>query len=128
MTPSQVNEKNAKDLYRKIYNLIRVEKRFKKMKFKINDKVRKSKYKHFFEKGYTPYLITKILTIYQINNTSPITYLSKDYENNRIKGCFYKAELTKAKNPELSLVLKLIKTKENKAFVKWLGFYESHNS
>ena len=128
MMPSQVNEKNAKDLYRKIYNPIYVQKRFTKMKFKINDKVRISKYNHIFEKGYTANFTSEIFTIYHINNTTPITYLIKDYENNPIKGCFYEVELTKAKNDELFLVEKIIKTKGDKAFVKWYGFNESHNS
>ena len=128
MKPIQVNVKNSKDIYRKIYNPIQVEKRFKKLKFKINDKVRISKYKHIFEKGYTPNFTTEIFTVYHINNTTPITYLLKDYENNPIKGCFYEVELTKAEHPEIFLVEKVIKKRGNKVLVKWLGFSDSHNS
>ncbi len=66
-----------------------------KLKFKINDKVRISKYKHNFSKGYTPNWSTEVFTISKILNTDPLTYQLKDSSNNIILGCFYTQELKK---------------------------------
>ena len=56
--------------------------------FKIGDKVRISKFKKKFEKGYTPNWTEEIFIIYAINMTNPVTYLIKDLNNNPIKGSF----------------------------------------
>jgi len=61
-----------------------------KPKFKVDDYVRISKYKHVFEKGYTTNWTTKIFKIKLIQNTNPITYLVEDYQGNYIKRGFYK--------------------------------------
>ena len=58
--------------------------------FKIGDKVRISKFLKKFEKGYTPNWTKEIFIIYAINMTNPVTYLIKDFNNNPIKGSFYK--------------------------------------
>ena len=100
----------------------------KKPKFKVGDKVRISKFKHVFEKGYTPNWTTEIFTISQIKNTLPVTYLIKDYQNNPLSGCFYEEELTKVKYPDNYLVEKVLRKKGNKMYVKWLGFDNHHNS
>lgn len=60
--------------------------------------------------------------------TNPVTYLLEDYQGHSIQGGFYELELIKAKNKDVYLVEKILKTKENKVFVKWLGFPSSHNS
>ena len=46
----------------------------------IRDKVRVSKYKHIFEKGYTPNWTTEIFTIFRVKNTFPVIYKLKDYD------------------------------------------------
>ena len=51
LTPNEVNSLNEKTLLDTVYNNLKV---FRRPKFKIGDQVRKSKYKHIFEKGYTP--------------------------------------------------------------------------
>ena len=50
----------------------------KKPKFKIGEKIRVSKIKQVFEKGYTPNWSTEIFTISQVMATNPITYKLKD--------------------------------------------------
>ena len=83
-----------------------IQKTYKKpnSKLKINDKVRISKYKHHFSKGYTPNWTTEIFTIVKILNTNPITYQLKDSFNNIITGCFYKEEIRKTKFPNNFLI------------------------
>jgi len=99
-----------------------------KPKFKINDKVRISKYKHIFDKGYTPNWTTEIFTISKILHTNPVTYQLKDESNNIILGGFYEQEIKLTDFPNTFLVERVIKKVGNKMFVKWLGFDTSYNS
>ena len=125
MTPKAVNATNERILLQKVYNNIKV---FPKPKFTVGENVRISKYKHIFEKGYTPNWTTEIFKIKKIQVTNPVTYILEDYEGNPIKGGFYEYELLKTKYPNTFLVEKVLKIKDNKAFVKWLGFPKEHNS
>ena len=97
--------------------------------FKIGDKVRISKFKKKFEKGYTPNWTEEIFIIYAINMTNPVTYLIKDLNNNPIKGSFYKQELQKTTtDQELFRISKIIKKKNKNAFVSWEGYGPEFNS
>ena len=100
----------------------------KKLKFKTGDKVRVSKAKQIFEKGYTPNWSTEIFTVNKVRHSNPITYHLKDYQNKPIAGCFYEQELQKVKYPDVYLVEKIIKRRANQVYVKWLGFDDTHNS
>lgn len=106
-----------------IYNKI-----FHKPKLKINDKVRISKYKHIFSKGYTPNWTTEIFTISKVLHTNPITYQLKDESNNIILGGFYEQEIKLTDFPNTFLIERIIKKVKDKMLVKWMGFDSSHNS
>ncbi|XP_043464116.1 uncharacterized protein LOC122499702 [Leptopilina heterotoma] len=106
----------------------RINKGFKRPKYKIGDKVRVSKYKNVFEKGYTPNWTTEIFTVDQVVSTQPVTYKLKDYQDQPISGGFYEEELLKVKYSDIYLVEKILKTRGNKVLVKWLGFDNSHNT
>lgn len=125
MAPIQVNSSNEKALLQSAYNHLKI---FRRQNFRVGDHVRISKYKHQFEKGYTPNWTTEIFKIRTIRITNPATYLLEDYEGNPIQGCFYKEELLPTKYPNTYLVEKILKTKGNKVLVKWLGFSDKHNS
>lgn len=49
-----------------------------KSKFKTNNQVGLSKYKHALRKGYTPNWTTEVFTITKVLNTNPVTYQPKD--------------------------------------------------
>ena len=66
-------------------------------KFKIGDRVRITKYKGKFEKGYTTNFTREIFVIDKILNTIPITYKIKDQKGEEIIGSFYEQELQKTK-------------------------------
>lgn len=104
MKPKNVSILNEKKLLQTVYSKIKI---LPKAKFKIGEKVRISKYKHIFEKGYTPNWTTEVFTISQIKNTNPITYILNDYENKNIKGCFYEYELLKTSQPNIYLIQKI---------------------
>lgn len=98
-----------------------------KSKFKIGDKVRVSKAKQMFEKGYTPNWSTEIFTIHRKAATRPVTYHLKDYQDQPISGGFYEQELQKVKYSDVYLIEKILKKRGNQVYVKWLGFDSSHN-
>lgn len=126
MKPNQVNELNAKELKLTVYNDYRV---FDlNTKLKKGDKVRISKSKTIFAKGYLPNWGTELFTITKVKKTIPVTYELKDHEDQPIQGCFYKEELQKTKQPDVYLIEKILKKKGKKMYVKWLGFDSSHNS
>lgn len=115
MKPIDVNDKNYKPNANDIYPT--------KAKFSIGDKVRISKLKGIFEKGYTANWSTELFEIEDVIYSDPITYKLKD-----IKGNFYEHELQKTKYPDVYLIEKVLRKKGDKVFVKWLGFDDSHNS
>lgn len=125
MAPVNVNSKNEKMLLNTVYNHIKM---YKISKFHVGDYVRISKYKHIFEKGYTPNWTTEIFKIKSINNTYPATYILEDYQGNKVEGGFYDEELSKTRLNDTYLVEKILKSNNDKVFVKWLGFSNHHNS
>lgn len=128
MKPIEVNSRNANQILRKQYkqnNTLIVE---NTNKYKVNDYVRISKYKSLFEKGYTPNWSAEIFQIYKILQTNPKTYLLKDATEQKISGSFYEYELLRTEHPNIFLIEKIIRSKGDKIFVKWLGFDSTHNS
>lgn len=125
MKPKDVKKRDEKKLLSTVYKYVDY---LKPAKFEVDDAVRISKYKHIFEKGYTPNYSTEIFKIAKIQQTQPITYLLNDYQNNPIQGAFYEFELQKVKYSDIYLVEKIIRRRGNKMLVKWLGFDSSHNS
>lgn len=149
MKPNEVNSHNEQELRDTVYNYnqlassastlassavviangreLKLQKR--KAMFKVGDYVRLSKYRTTFERGYTPNWTTEIFTIRKIQyNTDPITYLLNDYQNNQIKGSVYAEELQRVKHPNVYLVEKILRRRDGKVYVKWLGFGSEHNS
>ena len=66
-------------------------------RFNVGDRVRMSKFKNIYAKGYTPNWSTEIFIINKINDTVPYTYNIKDLNGEKIIGRFYDKELQKTK-------------------------------
>ena len=66
-------------------------------KFKVGDRVRISRYKNIFAKGYAPNWNSEIFIVNKINDTVPYTYNLKDLNDEEIIGSFYDKELQKTK-------------------------------
>ena len=126
LAPVKVTKKNENQILKDIYSP--TPRIIKQTKFHVDDFVRVSKFKTVFEKGYTPNWTTEIFKVVKVNNKFPVTYLLKDYQGNIIAGRFYEQELQKTNYPDTYLVEKIMKKKNNKAYVKWLGFSSSHNT
>ena len=72
-------------------------------KFKVGDRVRISKYKNIFAKGYMPNWSEEVFVIKKVKNTVPWTYVINDLNGEEIIGTFYEKELQRQikKNSEL---------------------------
>ena len=85
----------------------------KDSKFKVGDRVRISKYKNIFAKGYIP-------------NWSEEVFVINDLNGEEITGTFYEKELQKT-NQEEFRIEKVIRRKGDKLYVKWKGYNNSFN-
>ena len=100
---------------------------YKYPKFKVGDRVRVSKYKNIFAKGYTPNWSEEVFVIKKVKNTVPWTYVINDLNGEELIGTFYEKELQKRNQQEFRIE-KVIKRKGDKIYVKWKGYYNSFNS
>ena len=64
----------------------------KSARFSVGDRVRISKFKNIFAKGYTPNWSKEIFVVNKIKNTVPWTYVLKDLNGEDIIGSFYDRE------------------------------------
>ena len=60
--------------------------------FKVGDRVRLSRYKNIFAKGYTPNWNKEIFIVDKVNDTVPYTYNLKDLNDEEMIGRFYDKE------------------------------------
>ena len=84
-----IDVKNSKRVYIDEHNE-------KDSKLKVGDRVRISKFKNIFAKGYTPNWSSEIFVVHKINDTVPHTYNLKDLNDEEIIGSFYDKELQKS--------------------------------
>ena len=127
MTPveasKKINEKRIKEIYS-------FEKTNKIAKFKIGDHVRISLNKNIFEKSYETKWTEEIFIIYDIKYSNVPYHYLKDLNREKLNGTFYEQELQKTnlKKDDLYIIEKIIKTKNDKVYVKWRGYSNNFNS
>ena len=68
----------------------------KSARYNVGDKVRISKFKNIFAKGYTPNWSREIFIFNKINDTVPYTYNIKNLNDEEIIDSFYDRELQKS--------------------------------
>ena len=90
-------------------------------KFKVGDRVRISKYKNIFAKGYPPSWSEEVFVIKKVKNTVPWTYVINDLNGEEITGTFYAKELQKTSQEEFRIE-EVIRRKGDKLYVKWKGY------
>ena len=96
-------------------------------KFHVDDKVRITRKKGTFEKGFTPNWTKEVFTIGSVKATKPATYAIKDTLGEPVQGAFYEQEL------QLSVQYifrteRVLKKMKNHVFVKWKGYRNAFNS
>ena len=94
MTPTEALDREG-DVRNNLYGIPGDNNKSKsKTKFKVGDRVRISKYKTKFNRGFTPNFTNEIFTVVEVLKTSPVTYKLKDSENEPIIGTFYNEEMS----------------------------------
>lgn len=127
LKPVEVTEKNENEILKFAYTFPKTIDP-KQPKFKLGDFVRISKFREAFSKSYTPNWSNEIFKIIDIKLTNPRVYLLKDDRGGDIQGGFYDEELQLVKHPNVYLVEKILRKKDNMVYVKWLGLDKTHNS
>ena len=128
MSPKEASlKKNEGRVYYNLYG--DMEQPLLVSKFKVGDKVRISKIKRKFEKGYWPNFTEENFIVRSIQYTNPLTYTLTDLDGEEIKGSFYEQELQKT-DQEIFRIEKVIRkdNKKKQALVKWRGYPEKFNS
>ena len=131
MKPNQVNESNERIVLQRIRKNTapKVSTLKKPPKFKVGDRVRISKHKMTFSKGYKPNWTNEIFTVHRVRDTTvPTTYLLKDHTGEVLKGGFYEHEMSKTKVGDVYLVEKVLQRKGDRVRVRWLGFDGKHDT
>ena len=92
MTPVQASKKeNELTVWRNFYPE-HLEIHEINSKFSVGDKVRISKKKKTFDKGYTTRWAEEIFTIVEVKRMSPVTYKIANLNGEEIQGTFYKPD------------------------------------
>ena len=125
MTPVEASDKKNKN--RVWMNLNGKATNPVKPKFSVGDKVRITKKKTVFEKGYTPRWTEEVFTVSQVQYTDPPTYKISDHHGEEIQGTFYEQEMQKT-HQDIFRIEKIIRKEKNRSLVKWLGYPDSFNS
>ena len=127
MTPTEASKReNENKVWRNLYSDYSPPER-KTPKFSVDDKVRITKKKSIFDKGYTPRWTEEVFTVSEVHYTEPITYKLKDFNGEEIKGSFYEQELQKT-TQEMFRIEKVIRRKGDKSLIKWVGYPDEFNS
>ena len=95
LTPSDArNPSNYQHVCSALYGNVR---KATSPKFRVVDKVRITRKKGTFEKGFTPNW-TEVFTISSVKATNPPTYTITDQHGEPVRGSFYEQELQRTGN------------------------------
>ena len=131
MTPNQIDQKNAREIWKKIYGSGEDNIRKRKL-LKEGDKVRISKGNQIFRKGYFPTHSDHIYTVQRTHNTRPEHYEIAEHDGTKVKRIFYRPELQKTREDAQTsyrvekVLRRRKKGKEMELLVKFIGYPEHH--
>ena len=133
MKPADVNKENAMIVWERLYGK---DKRHQRAIYNVKsgDKVRISKVKHQFEKGYLPNWTREEFIVDDVSDKfSPNMVSLKDHRGEKIEGKFYADEIQKILNDDdVYAVEKIVRKKRRNGelwfLVKWLGYDDNFNS
>jgi len=119
-TPNSVTEYNNLAVWRDSHAVARKCK--VKFKFTVGDKVRISRDKGFFGKGYDHNWSEEYFNINERLPRSPPVYRLKDLNDNVLKGVFYEEQLQLVSPDEIYPISKILKRRGNRVLVSWRGW------
>ena len=128
MAPSEVTSTNQETVWQRLYGHESVG----TPKFGAGDRVRISKAKRHFEKGYMANWTEELFTIVDAHRSDPPVYRLVDWHSDKLDGTFYEPELQKVVVPKgktyrVESVLRW-RNKRREVLVKWSGYPTSFNS
>ena len=90
---------NNKKSFNADYSVLteKIEANFKVSKFEVNDRVRITKYKNIFSKGYTEYWSREIFIFDSVLKANSWTQEIKDLSKEKLIGSFYEKEFLRSK-------------------------------
>ena len=133
MKPIDVNKKNEFKLWMRLYMPT-----FTKVplaaKLNIGDRVRVSKLRRTFSRGYEEGWSQEIFKIDKILHSDPPRYLLKDLKDEDVTGSFYEEEMHKVPKADYGInynidkvLKKRTRNKKKEVFVSWKGWPEKFN-
>ena len=96
-------------------------------KFHVGDKVRITRKKGTFEKGFIPNWAEEVFTISSVKATKPPMYTIKDTLGEPVQGTFYEHVLQLSAQ-EIFRIERVLKKKKIQVFVKREGYSDAFNS
>ena len=130
LAPSQVNAKNQEKVWQRLYG----HDGKGVPKLNVSDRVRVSKYKGTFEKGYETNGSEEVFNVHEVHPSEPPVYRLRDDLGDVLDGTFYELELQKVSVPpdkvyRVESVLQHRKVGgRTEALVKWFGYPSKFNS
>ena len=130
-TPIEVTKENESSIRERMYGKEVISK--STAKFKVGDKMRISKTRRVFDKGYLPNWTEEIFIVSEVIDTKPPTNKLEEYEYEKIEGSFYEKKIQQVvKTDDVFKIEKVLSTRKRKGvkkyFVKWKGYPEKFNS
>ena len=130
LAPSQVNRENQEEVWQRLYGGVKPS---EPKPFPLGARVRISKAKGIFEKGYLPNWTEELFTISEVlNRTSPVTYKVKDDAGEVLRGTFYREELQIVGEKEVYRIANILKTRtvrgKKEYLIEWAGYPRSFDS
>jgi hypothetical protein len=119
MTPTEGSMKKNSSIVHK--NLFSDKIEYSIPKYQEGEKVRMSKKRKTFRKGYLPNFTEEVFVISKVLMTEPPTYQLMDRNGEHIIGSFYEHEITRY-DDDVFEIEKVLKETKNKLFVKWKGY------
>ena len=125
MSPSEVSKENEADVWLRQYGGLKKPTK-RDVKFNVGDRVKISKAKTVFEKGYVSGWSEEDFFINAIDmKYKPVMYELRDMNNEIIRGKFYPHELQAVINKDsIYRIEKVIRRKGKQALVKFKGYKE----
>jgi transposase InsO family protein len=131
MAPVDVNDNNQEDVWQTLYGGINETPSTPKLC--EGDRVRLSKSRTPFKKGYLPTWTGELFTVSRIHLSNPITYIIKDDNGEELAGTFYFEELQKVGDKPTYRIDSILKQRSGKRgkvdyLVRWAGYDPSFDS
>ncbi len=134
MKPIDVTRKNAMDVWQHLYGKTSIHPRRPPQNIKVGDRVRISKVKSAFAKGYLPNWTEEEFFVDEIDTRfTPVMYRLIDYHGNRVEGSFYREELQVVDREDEVFIIDRILRKRRRGgktwyLVHWRGYPSSFDS